>query len=171
MPTENKYNQPIGFPIKNWDAIKKPSIENMVGTYCILERLNIEKHAKHLYHSFSCLKMTAPHTLSTFDTYDDFCFWLSETLALEDTVLYAILNIETRLPIGIAGFLRINPEHGVIEVGHLHFSKLLEKTPAATESMYLMMQYVFDELQYRRYEWKCDSFKSTISKCCRAFWF
>ena len=130
MPTENKYNQPIGFPIKDWGAIKKPSIENMVGTYCILERLNIEKHAKQLYHSLSFENDGSSWTYlpyGPFDTYDDFCFWLSKTQALEDTVLYAILNIETKLPIGIAGFLRINPEHGVIKVGHLHFSKLLKK--------------------------------------------
>jgi RimJ/RimL family protein N-acetyltransferase len=61
------------------------------------------------------------------------------------------------VPIGISGYLRINPEDGSIEVGHLHFSKLLQKTPAATEAMYLMMQYAFDNLKYRRYEWKCDS--------------
>jgi RimJ/RimL family protein N-acetyltransferase len=70
--------------------------------------------------------------------------------------LYAISN-NNNLPIGIAGYLRINPEHGVIEVGHLHYSKLLQKTPAATEVMYLMMRYIFDDLGYRRYEWKCNS--------------
>ncbi len=48
-------------------------------------------------------------------------------------------------------------KNGVIEVGHINYSPKLQKTPAATEAMYLMMRYAFEELGYRRYEWKCDS--------------
>src|SRR5690606_34325776 len=69
----------------------------------------------------------------------------------------AILNRQTAAPIGICGYLRINPTHGSIEIGHLHYSKLLKQTPAATEAMFLLMQYAFDTLHYRRYEWKCHS--------------
>ena len=84
--------------------------------------------------------------------------WLHLTMAKEqDTLLYAILDSQNHVPVGISGYLRINPEHGVLEVGHLHFSKLLQKTPAATEAMYLMMEYAFGVLNYRRYEWKCNS--------------
>ena len=57
----------------------------------------------------------------------------------------------------MASYLRIEPAMGVIEVGHLAFSPLLQRTPAATEAMYLMMRRAFEELGYRRYEWKCDS--------------
>ena len=53
--------------------------------------------------------------------------------------------------------MRIDPAHGVIEVGNINYSPLLQRTPAATEAMFLMMRRVFDELGYRRYEWKCDS--------------
>ena len=59
--------------------------------------------------------------------------------------------------VGVAAYLRIEPAVGVIEVGHIAFSPLLQRTPAATEAMYLMMRRVFDELGYRRYEWKCDA--------------
>ena len=58
---------------------------------------------------------------------------------------------------GVAAFMRIEPRHGVIEVGHVHFGPSLQRTAAATEAMYLMMRRAFDELGYRRYEWKCDS--------------
>ena len=61
------------------------------------------------------------------------------------------------LPVGVAAYLRIDPANGSIEVGHLRFSSLLQRRPAATEAMYLMMRHAFDELGYRRYEWKCDS--------------
>ena len=70
--------------------------------------------------------------------------------------MYVILNTDN-IPVGIAGYLRINAEHGTIEVGHLHYSKHLQRTPAATEAMFLMMSHVFDDLKYRRYEWKCNS--------------
>jgi RimJ/RimL family protein N-acetyltransferase len=53
--------------------------------------------------------------------------------------------------------MRIDPAMGVIEVGNIAYSPSLQRTPAATEAMYLMMRRVFDELGYRRYEWKCDS--------------
>src|SRR5678815_1612908 len=57
---------------------------------------------------------------------------------------------------GLASYLRIEPEHGVIEVGHIAFAPALQRTAAATDAMYLMMKTVFD-LGYRRYEWKCDA--------------
>ena len=53
--------------------------------------------------------------------------------------------------------MRVDPANGVIETGHLNYSPLLQKKPAATEAMFLLMRRVFDELGYRRYEWKCDS--------------
>jgi RimJ/RimL family protein N-acetyltransferase len=59
--------------------------------------------------------------------------------------------------IGIAAYMRIDRANGVIEIGHLNFSRALQRTAAATEAMYLMMRRAFDELGYRRYEWKCDS--------------
>ena len=58
--------------------------------------------------------------------------------------------------IGVASYLRIDRQNGVIEVGHLAFSPLLQRTRAATEAMYLMMKHAFDS-GYRRYEWKCNS--------------
>jgi RimJ/RimL family protein N-acetyltransferase len=66
--------------------------------------------------------------------------------------------------VGVASYLRINPQDGVIEVGHIHFSPLLQRTTLATEAMYLMMKRVFDELGYRRYEWKCDSLNEPSRK-------
>jgi RimJ/RimL family protein N-acetyltransferase len=58
--------------------------------------------------------------------------------------------------VGVASYLAIEPAHGTIEVGHIAYSPLLQRTPAATDAMYLMMRAAF-ELGYRRYEWKCDA--------------
>ena len=75
-----------------------------------------------------------------------------------------LIDSRTGQAVGLASYLRINPEHGVIEVGHLHFSPVLQKTAAATEAMYLMMKHAFEVLGYRRYEWKCDSLNTPSRK-------
>jgi RimJ/RimL family protein N-acetyltransferase len=74
----------------------------------------------------------------------------------DDPLFFAIVDEETGKAVGVASYLRIDPRNGSIEVGHLRFSSLLQRNPAATEAMYLMMKRAF-ELGYRRYEWKCDS--------------
>ena len=75
----------------------------------------------------------------------------------EDPLFFAIFDKATAAAAGVAAFLRIEPSHRCIEVGHIVFSPLLQRTAAATEAMYLMARYVFEDLGYRRYEWKCDS--------------
>jgi len=75
----------------------------------------------------------------------------------EDPLFHAIVERKTGEAVGVASYLRIDPANGVIEVGHINYSPLLQRTRAATEAMFLMMRRVFDELGYRRYEWKCDA--------------
>lgn len=66
-------------------------------------------------------------------------------------------DMATGEPLGMASYMRIRPEAGSAEVGCVVFSKKLQRTPAATEAMYLMARHIFDDLGYRRYEWKCDN--------------
>ena len=75
----------------------------------------------------------------------------------EKAVLFAIVPLETGAASGWASFMRIKPQHGVIEVGNVLFSPGLQRSRAATEAMYLMASHVFDDLGYRRYEWKCNA--------------
>lgn len=83
--------------------------------------------------------------------------WLEETCLDNDPLFHAVIDGETGKAVGLASYLRITPAVGVIEVGHIAYSPLLQRTKASTEAMFLMMQRVFDELGYRRYEWKCDA--------------
>lgn len=71
--------------------------------------------------------------------------------------MHAIIDLASGQAVGVASYMRIDPAHGAIEVGNINFSPRLQRTRVATEAMFLMMQRVFDELGYRRYEWKCDS--------------
>ena len=155
---KNEFDQPIGQTLETWKSAKTPSKVKIVGSYSILEPLDPFTHAKNLFellHTNNSSWTYLPY--GPFDTYEDFYFWLMGMANSDDTFLYTILDTESERPLGIAGYSKITPKHGVIEVGHLHFSSLLKKTPAATEAMYLMMHNAFENLGYRRYEWKCDS--------------
>ncbi len=92
-----------------------------------------------------------------FDTRDTFQRWLADASTSVDPLFHAILDPRGHA-VGVGAYMRIDRANGVIEIGHLNFSPALQRTPAATEAMYLMLRRAFDELGYRRYEWKCDSF-------------
>ena len=74
-----------------------------------------------------------------------------------DPLFFAIVENATGLPVGQASYLRIEPAHRVIEVGNIVFTPALQRSCGATEAMYLMARHVFDDLGYRRYEWKCNA--------------
>jgi len=92
-----------------------------------------------------------------FSRLDDYQEWVVATCLGEDPQFFAVVDQKSSRAVGVASYLRIDEKAGVIEVGHINYSPLLQRTRAATEAMYLMMRRVFDELGYRRYEWKCDA--------------
>jgi RimJ/RimL family protein N-acetyltransferase len=77
--------------------------------------------------------------------------------ASQDPLFFAIVGNETRRATGYASLMRIEPAHRCIEVGSILYTPKLQRTPAATEAMFLLARYVFEDLGYRRYEWKCNS--------------
>ena len=81
--------------------------------------------------------------------------WLDANCRGDDPLFFAVTARADGRPAGLVSYLRITPASGSIEVGHIHYSPHLQRSPAATEAMYLMMKQAF-ELGYRRYEWKCD---------------
>ena len=82
---------------------------------------------------------------------------LKKRQASDDPLFFAILDAASTRAVGIASYMRIEPSHRAIEVGGIVFSPELQRTPGATEAMYLMACHVFEDLGYRRYEWKCDA--------------
>jgi RimJ/RimL family protein N-acetyltransferase len=87
---------------------------------------------------------------------DAYVAWMGRVCQAPDPLFYAIVEKATGKALGVASYLRIDPANGSIEVGHIAYSPQLQRTPAATEAMYLLMEQAF-ALGYRRYEWKCDS--------------
>lgn len=83
--------------------------------------------------------------------------FLKQKAVLEDPLFFAIVDNASRKAVGCAAYMRIEPTHRVIEVGSILYTSRLQRTYGATEAMYLMARHVFEDLGYRRYEWKCDA--------------
>ena len=146
-------------PKVKFKKAKLPEKKKLVGNYTILEPLNISKHSKDLYLQYSNDKKNIIWTYlpyGPFKTYLSFRNWLKSFCLNKDPFFYAIYSKRHKKYCGMASYLRIEPDHGSIEVGHINYSPLLQKTREGTEAMYLMMKWVF-ESGYRRYEWKCNA--------------
>ena len=156
MDRENELRQPIGASLPDWKGVEFPAPEVMEGRCCRLEPLE-EKHAANLWEANQWDAQGRNWTYlpyGPFASEEDYAGWVKAVSNERDPQFFAVM-VEGK-GLGVASYLRINPEIGLIEVGHIHFSNLLKQTPAATEAMYLMMKRAF-ELGYRRYEWKCDA--------------
>ena len=156
----NALGQPIGAPLPGWQPRPLPPREAMAGRYCRVEPLSAERHAGAL---FAANASDAAGRIWTYMAYGPFRSaaeyraWAETAAASDDPLYYAIVDRHTGQAAGVAAYQRIDPGSGVIEVGHIALSPLLQRTAAATEAMYLMARRAFDELGYRRYEWKCDA--------------
>jgi RimJ/RimL family protein N-acetyltransferase len=132
----------------------------MEGRLCRLEPLEAATHATALHDAYSADHEGRNWTYlpyGPFGSAAEYVSWVESMQSGEDPMFHAIVSLASGRPVGVAAYLRIDPVMGTIEVGHLSYSPALQRTPAATEAMYLMMRRAFEELGYRRYEWKCDS--------------
>ncbi|ETO81143.1 hypothetical protein F444_04500 [Phytophthora nicotianae P1976] len=132
--TVNKFGQPVGFALSDWSPPPFPPHKTLMGRYCHLEPLIADCHAQELWARVEKWCLDGEHA--------------------RDPQFYAIM-VDGHA-VGVTAYLRIVPNHGAIEIGHVYYSSLLAKTRAATEAMYLLADNAF-KLGYRRYEWKCDS--------------
>ncbi|MGH6952950.1 MAG: GNAT family N-acetyltransferase, partial [Alphaproteobacteria bacterium] len=97
--------------------------------------------------------------------------WMRHACLGDDPLFHAVVDSRSGKAVGVASYLRIEPSIGVIEVGHINYAPRLQRTVAATEAMFLMMSRVFDELGYRRYEWKCDALNAPSLRAAERFGF
>ena len=156
---QNEFNQPVGDLLPNWQPPPFPEPEVLQGSYARLEPLDAGRHSKDLFEANSQAPTDHNWTYLSygpFDSLETYSTWVESASKSTDPQYYSILDQGSQKPLGVASYLRIAPEHGSIEVGHIHYSPRLKGTVAATEAMFLMMQRAF-ELGYRRYEWKCDA--------------
>lgn len=147
----------VGFAIENWTIPPRPSGAVLEGRYSRLEPLSAEAHVADLFRANSASDAIWDYLpYGPFHAQSAYHKWVREMAASDDPCFYAIRNAQSGRFEGVASYLRIKPEAGSIEVGHINLSPALQRTRAATEAMYLMMNWAFDA-GYRRYEWKCDA--------------
>ena len=170
----NDLGQPIGFPVVDWQAREHPRGATMQGKLCRLEPVDLDKHASDLFAAFAQDQDQRNWTYlpyGPFATEEELRTWMFSTCLSDDPSFFSVIELATGKAVGIASYLRIEPGVGVIEVGHIHFSPLMQGKPISTEAMYLMMRQVFDLWGYRRYEWKCDSLNQPSCAAARRLGF
>jgi len=151
---------PVGQLLPHWMPRSAPPRTAMEGRFCWLEPLDPARHAQDL---FAANQLDAEGRnwtylfVGPFADFESYRAWLEQVAEADDPLFHTIIDLKTEKAVGVATFMRVDRANGVIEVGNINYSPLLQRTPAATEAMFLMMARVFDELGYRRYEWKCDS--------------
>jgi len=157
--------------VENWTPPVRPDALIMQGQYVRLERLNAEAHAALLHRAYvdhDAVWDYLPY--GPFSSASQYHRWVRDVAAGYDPYFFAIKNLETGDWEGVASYLRVNPEAGSIEVGHINFSPALQRTIAATEAMYLMMAWAFD-VGYRRYEWKCNALNGSSRRAAQRLGF
>jgi len=170
----NSLGQPIGEPVPNWKAVSPPPRTPIDGRYCRIEPIDPERHAAQLFEAVSEDQDGRTWTYmgyGPFATLPEYRTWMKATCLGDDPLFHTIIDKASGQAVGIASFLRIDPKFGVIETGHIHYSPRLQRTRIATEAMYLLMRRVFEELKYRRYEWKCDSLNEPSRHAAKRYGF
>ena len=155
----------LGEIVENWTPRPHPlsnqDFHQLRGQYCRLEVLNSKTDPTIVQQLFDVFKPTEDAHFKymkygPFQTVDELKELVRvKELPSSETVLYTIfVNNEA---VGFSSYLRINPEQGSIEIGNLNFSEKLVRTRAATESCYLLLTFAFDQMKYRRVEWRCNA--------------
>ncbi len=147
----------FGEPVPGFVPPVRPMGQTLTGRHVQVEPLRADRHAADLYRA-----MKGDDRIWDYLPYGPFASasayhrWVKEATGGDDPAFYAIRSLATGQCGGVASYLRISPEAGSIEVGHICLAPEVQRGIAATEAMYLMMRWAF-EAGYRRYEWKCDA--------------
>jgi RimJ/RimL family protein N-acetyltransferase len=160
--------------LRNWKARPRPERRVLEGRYVRLEPLEAGRHGDGLY---------AASTMSDADTRFRWLFeypptsrdelqpWLEKSEASQDPLVFAVIDRGSGKVAGRQSLMRIESGVGVIEIGQIYWSALMARTPAATEAQYLFQKYVFHELGYRRFEWKCHNLNEPSKRAALRFGF
>lgn len=170
----NEFGQPVGVAVPGWTPRQLPPRTASTGRYCRVEPVSVEAHAADLYAAYAeaadgrdwtYLPAERPADLAAYRAF------LTKAAADPDRLHHAIVDLGTGRAVGTAALMRADPANGAIEVGYITYSPLLKRTRVATEAMFLLMRRVFDELGYRRYEWKCDSLNAASRAAAERYGF
>ena len=165
---------PLGQPVA-WTPARRPARQPLEGRLARLRPVDPESDAGPLFRSSHPPAGDPEHwTYLPYGPYDDASGLrarLDETACSEDPLFFTIVRLPDGEPAGIASYLRITPEHGTIEIGHIWFGAKLRRSAAATEAIFLLAREAFDGLGYRRLEWKCNALNQASRRAAERFGF
>ena len=156
----------------HWKPARLPDRTPIEGETVRLEPLDVSRHASQIYAAVAGADELWEYLpYGPFDTEPAFTAWAAECAASTDPLFYAIVDRVSREALGVGSYLRMAPQHGVIEIGHLLFSPALQRTRQATEAIYLWSRHAFDGLGNRRFEWKCNAQNAPSRRAAERFGF
>jgi len=145
--------------LADWKPRPRPARVTLTGAWCRLEPLDPAAHGDPLF-AASMAPGAEPRFRYLFDTPQDragFEQWLRRMAASDDPLCFAVIDRASGRCEGRQCLMRVTPEHGVIEIGSILWGPAIARTRVATEALFMFARYVFEELGYRRFEWKCDA--------------
>lgn len=152
--------------LESWKGCERPPRIPMQGNYARLEPLSASIHGDGLFDAvFPEGEARRFHYLPEYppESRADFQPWLEMAEGSLDPLFFVVIDVASKRIAGRQTLMRIDPANGVIEIGHILWTSIVARQPAATEAFFLFARHVFDDLGYRRFEWKCDD-KNTASK-------
>lgn len=165
---------PVGEPV-DFSPVPRPGRTTLRGRYVLLRPLDAENDAEPLYRvSHPPAGDPAIWTYLPYGPYED-CEQMQLALrgqaSSEDPLFFTVAPLLAAEPCGIVSYLRIKPEFGTIEIGHIWFGTPMQRSSAATEAIHLLARHAFDDLGYRRLEWKCDALNAASRRAAERFGF
>jgi RimJ/RimL family protein N-acetyltransferase len=160
--------------LKDWTPRQRPSRRSFEGRFVTIEPLDAAYHGDGLYAvstvpdaevRFRGLSDYPPESRTAFQP------WLDKAEHSEDPLFFTLIDKASGEIAGRQTLMRIDAKNGAIEIGNVYWGPLMSRKPAATEALFLFGQYVFDELGYRRFEWKCNNNNSASKRAAARFGF
>jgi RimJ/RimL family protein N-acetyltransferase len=159
----------------DWEPVKPPAGQPLCGSHALVRPVDAAKDAESLF-AVSHPPEGDP-TIWTYLPYGPYESSehlrksLERAAVSDDPLFFTLVRLRDMRPLGILSYLRMTPEFGVIEIGNIWFGVPLQRTTAATEAIYLLARHAFDELGYRRLEWKCNALNTASRRAAERFGF
>ena len=158
---------PLGEPVE-WSPVERPKREPLRGRHVLLRPVDAAADAESLYAESHPSDIWTYLPDGPYESPGHMREALAQAEHSEDPLFFTVV---TDRPAGIASYLRITPEHGAIEIGHIWFGIAMQRTTAATEAIYLLARHAFDDLGFRRLEWKCNALNAASRRAAERFGF
>jgi len=158
--------------VSHWKPALRPDGRTLEGAHARLEKLDVARHGEDLWAAIE--NHDAMWDYMGYGPWPDraaFLSWLETRVPLTDPYSYAVIDKHSERALGVVTLMEIRPAMGVIEVGHIFFSPLLQRTPTATDAIHLVGRHAFRDLGYRRFEWKCNARNEASKAAARRFGF